>query len=163
MSVEWTSVIAPPILLADANQVVWPQSWPEESQMNNILRLALLSLSLCVPVQAQDRQGTHKPDVEVGDALVCDTREQVERYIAFYNGDQEAAVRAVNREEGNPTACGVVSAAFMRGAHVGAASQGNMAFDIVRILVVGIDSPVGFRAVRPAPYFAAFGVREYSV
>jgi hypothetical protein len=131
--------------------------------MNNILRLLLFSLSLCAPVQAQDRQDTRESDVEVGDVLVCDTREQAERYIAFYNGDQEVAVRSVNREQGNPTACGVVSAAFMRGAQVGAASHGNMAFDIVRILVVGIDSPEGFRAARPAPYFAVFGVREYSV
>jgi hypothetical protein len=131
--------------------------------MNNILRLASFSLLLCAPVQAQDRRITDKPDVEVADALVCDTREQVERYIAFYNGDQEAAVRAVNLEEGDPRACGVVSAAFVRGAHVGAASRGNMAFEIVRILVVGIDSPGGFRTVRPAPYFAVFGVREYSV
>jgi hypothetical protein len=53
--------------------------------------------------------------VEVGDALVCDTRKQVDRYIEFYNGDQEEAVRAINREEGDPTACGVVSAAFVRG------------------------------------------------
>ena len=131
--------------------------------MKNMLRLALFSLSLCAPVQAQDRQDINKPDVEVGDALVCDTREQVERYIASYDGDQQAAVSAVNREAGNPSACGVVSAAFVRGTRVGAASHGNMAFEIVRILVVGIDSPGGFRNVRPAPYFAVFAVREYPV
>jgi hypothetical protein len=130
--------------------------------MNNMLRSALFLLSLCAPVQAQDRQIAGKPDVEVGDALVCDTREQVERYIAFYKGDQEAAVRAVNREEGDRAACGIVSAAFVRGARVGATSQANMAFEIVRILVVGVDSQSGFRTVRPAPYFAVFGIREYA-
>jgi len=131
--------------------------------MSKLIHLALLSFSLCAPVQAQDRQAINKSDVEVADALVCDTRGQVERYIAVYNGDQEATIRAVNSEEGNPTACGVVSAAFVRGAHVGGTSQGNMAFEIVRILVVGIDGPSGFRSVRPAPYFAVFGVREYPV
>jgi hypothetical protein len=131
--------------------------------MCKLLRLALFSLLMCAPAQAQaqDRRDTDKAAVEVGDALVCDTREQVERYIAFYNGDQEATVQAVNREERDPAACGVVSAAFVRGAHVGATSHGNMAFEIVRILVVGIDGPGGFRKVRPAAYFAVFGVREY--
>jgi len=134
-----------------------------ESQMKITLRLALFSLLLCAQAQAQDKQGFDKRDVEVADALICDTQEQVERYIALYNGDQEAAVRAVNREENDPRACGVISAAFVRGPHIGAASHGNMAFEIVRILVVGVDSSDGLRAVEPAPYFAAFGVTEYGV
>jgi hypothetical protein len=125
--------------------------------------LALISLLLCAPAQAQDRQGIDKRDIEVGDALVCDTREQVERYIVLYNGDQEAAIRSVNRETRDPRACGVVSAAFVRGPHIAAAGHGNTAFEIVRILVVGIDGPGGFRAVPPAPYFTVFGVTEYPV
>jgi len=39
----------------------------------------------------------------------------------------------------------------------------NMAFEIIRILVLGIDIPDGFRPVQPAPYFTAFGVTEYHV
>ena len=39
----------------------------------------------------------------------------------------------------------------------------NMAFKIVRILVLGIDSQDGFRPVQSAPYFTAFGVTEYRV
>jgi hypothetical protein len=131
--------------------------------MRVMLRLASLLLLLCAPAQAQDNHRVDKRDIEVGDALVCDTQEQVERYIALYNGDQEAAIRAVNREENDPRACGVISAAFVRGPHIAAASHGNMAFEIVRILVVGVDRSGGLRAVAPAPYFTAFGVTEYGV
>jgi hypothetical protein len=35
--------------------------------------------------------------------------------------------------------------------------------EIVRILVVGIDTVAGIRAVPPGAYFSLFGVKEYAV
>jgi hypothetical protein len=131
--------------------------------MKRTLRFALISLLLCAPARAQDSRGVDQRDIEVGDTLVCDTQEQAERYIAHFKGDAEAAVRAVNREESDPSACGLMSAAFMRGPNVAVVSQGNMGFQIVRILVLGVAGPEGFRAVKPAPYFTVFGVTEYPV
>ena len=129
--------------------------------MKTTLFLTLCSLLLCAPVQAQNDHGGRK--IEFGDVLVCDTQEQVERYVTLYKGDQEAAVHAVNREENNPTACGIASAAFVRGPQTATARAENLAFEIVRILVLGLDSQDGFRPVQPAPYFTAFGVTEYHV
>jgi len=131
--------------------------------MKRAMPLLLISLLICAPAHAQDHLGAAQHDIEVGDILVCATQEQAERYIAHFKGDPDAAVRAVNREESDPSACGVVSAAFMRGSNVAAVSQGNMAFRIVRILVLGVDGPDGLRAVEPAPYFTIFGVTEYPV
>ena len=134
--------------------------------MRNIAHLALLSLLsllLWLPAHAQDRHAVDQQNIEVGDALVCETQGQVERYIAHYSGDREAAIRAVNREEGDRTACGVLSVAFLRGPHIAAASHGDMAFEILRILVVGVNTASGIRAVSPVTYFAAFGVVEYDV
>jgi hypothetical protein len=131
--------------------------------MKRRLCLALISLLLCAPAHALDGPAVDQRDIEVGDTLVCGTQEQAERYIAHFSGDTEAAVRAVNREEGDPSACGLMSAAFMRGPNVAAVSQGNMGFQIVRILILGIAGPEGFRAVAPAPYFTVFGVTEYPV
>jgi hypothetical protein len=131
--------------------------------MKRRLCFALISLLLCAPAHAQDSRVLDQRDVEVGDTLVCDTQEQAERYIAHFKGDAEAAVRAVNREESDPSACGLMSAAFMRGPNVAVVSQGNMGFQIVRILVLGVAGPEGFRAVKPAPYFTVFGVTEYPV
>ena len=131
--------------------------------MRSAARLVLLSLLLGLPAQARDRPAIDRQNIEVGDALVCQTQEQVERYIAYYSGDQEAAIRAVNREEGDRTACGVLSAAFVRGPQIAAASHGDMAFEVLRILVLGVKTASGIRAVPPATYFAAFGVVEYDV
>jgi hypothetical protein len=58
---------------------------------------------------------------------------------------------------------GVASAAFVRGPQMATLKAENMAFEIVRIPVFGIDGQNGFRPVRPAPYFTAFGVTEYPV
>ena len=102
-------------------------------------------------------------NVEFGNVVVCDTQQQVERYVALYHGDEQAAVRAVNRAENDATACGVVSAAFVRGSQTATARTESMAFKIVRILVLGLESDDGFRPVQLAPYFTAFGVTEYHV
>ena len=131
--------------------------------MKRTLRFALISMLLYAPAHAQDNRGVDQRDIEVGDTLVCDTQEQAERYIAHFKGDSEAAVRAVNREQSDSRACGLMSAAFMRGPNVAAVSQGNMGFQIVRILVLGVAGPEGFRAVEPAPYFTVFGATEYPV
>jgi len=53
--------------------------------------LTLLFLLVCAPVQAQDKQVTGERSVEFSDVVVCDTQAQVERYVAFYHGDKEAA------------------------------------------------------------------------
>ena len=42
-------------------------------------------------------------------------------------------------------------------------NSGDNAFEIVRILVVGVETEGGIRPVRPAAYFSLFGVKEYAV
>jgi len=134
-----------------------------EDQMKTTQYLTLLFLLICAPVRAQDKPSMDDRNVEFGDVVVCDTQEQVERYVALYHGDKEAAVRAVNRAENDSTACGVASAAFVRGPQTATASAENIAFEIIRVLVLGVDGQDGFHTVQPAPYFTAFGVTEYRV
>jgi hypothetical protein len=117
--------------------------------------LALLAAPFCAPAQASD--------YEIGASLVCDTKAQVERFVALFNGDAQAAVTVVNAEAKDPTACAVMNVAYMRGAQLGMARHGDSAFEIVRILVVGIETGDGLRPVRPAAYFSLIGVKEYAV
>src|SRR5215472_7857297 len=131
--------------------------------MEATLALTLLFLLTSASLEAMGKHALDERNMEVGDVLVCDTQEQVERYVAHYHGDNEAAVRAVNREENDPRACGVATAAFVRGPQMATARAENIAFEIVRILVLGVDGDDGLRPVQPAPYFAAFGVTEYRV
>jgi hypothetical protein len=119
-----------------------------------VLLFALLA-SLGAPAQASD--------YEVGASLVCDTRAQVERFVALFTGDAQAAIRVVNAEEQNPSACVIMNVAYMRGNQIGMARRGDSAFEIVRILVVGVETNNGVLPVRPSVYFSLFGVKEYGV
>ncbi len=117
--------------------------------------LALLAAPLCGSAWAAD--------YEVGPSLVCDTQGQVERYVALLAGDAQAAIDAVNAEEQNPSACALVDIVYLRGSHIGTVRNRDNAFEIVRILVVGIDTAAGIQTVPPAAYFSLFGIREYPV
>jgi hypothetical protein len=117
--------------------------------------LALFAAPLCGPAQATD--------YEVGPSLVCDSQSQVERYVALFSGDAQTAIDAVNAEEQNPTACALVDVVYLRGPHIGIARNRDSAFEIVRILVVGIETAAGTQTVRPAAYFSLIGVKEYAV
>src|SRR5262249_36138841 len=98
-----------------------------------------------------------------GASLACDTQAQVERFVALFTGDAQAAIRFVNAEEQNPSACVIRNVAYMRGMKVGIARHGDSAFEIVRILVVGIKTASGILPVRPSVHFSLFGVKEYAV
>ena len=123
--------------------------------MKPVLSLALLSLTIFSPARAQE--------YEHGTALLCDTQRQVERYVALFNGKEQSAINAVNTEEQNPSACVIETVAFVRGPDLGTARNKESAFQIVRILVVGVETPSGLRSIRPAPYFSAFKLLEYDV
>jgi hypothetical protein len=61
-----------------------------------LLVLPLL-LALGFPAQAQE--------VEVASGPICDTQEQVEQFVALYDGDAQSTAEKVNAAEHNPTAC----------------------------------------------------------
>jgi hypothetical protein len=120
-----------------------------------VLLYAVLASLLSVPAQASD--------YEVGTSLVCDTQAQVKRFVALFTGDAQAAIQAVNAEEQNPSACVMRNVAYMRGIRVETGRHGESAFEIVRILVIGIQTGGDVLPVRPSVHFSLFSVKEYAV
>ena len=123
--------------------------------MKSALRFAILSLLMCLPAQARD--------VETGPVMICDTQQQVERYVQLFNGNREQAIRAVNAEANNPNACAMVDAAYVRGPSLGMARTMSHAFEIIPVAVVGVNTPGGIRPVRSAVYFMLVKVKEFAV
>jgi len=120
------------------------------------LQLALAGLLLCSPVRAQE--------VQYGEALICDTQQQAEELVAHLKGDDlDAAVRAVNASEHDPKACGSITVAYVRGSQLGTARSQNATFQIVRILVVGVETAGGLQSVAPAVFVSLVRVKEYAV
>jgi len=99
-------------------------------------------------------------EVQVGTALVCDTQQQVERYVAVYDGDTAMAVRTVNAEEHDPNACGMASMAYVVSPPVATARSRDATFQIVKVIVVGLVTDEGVQPVRPAPFFSILEVDE---
>ena len=127
--------------------------------MNVVSRLTLLALPLLAflgsPARAQE--------VEVGTGLVCDTREQVERFVALYDGDPQSTANSVNAAENNPTACGVTTMAYVRGRQLATARNKDTAFQIVPILVLGVVTEAGVESVTPAQFFSVFEIEEIGI
>ena len=125
--------------------------------MKHALHLATLALMICLPAPA------HAHEIETGTVVICDTQEQVERYAQLFDGDQEAAIRAVNTEENNPNACALVDVSYVQGPDVGMARSSSHAFRIVPIVVVGVNTSRGYGSVTPALFFTPVEINELAV
>jgi hypothetical protein len=127
--------------------------------MNFVSRLTLLAL----PVLAFLSSPARAQEVEVGARLLCDTREQVERFVALYNGDAQSTANSVNAAEHNPNACAVTTMAYVRGRQLATARNKDTAFQIVPILVLGVVTEGGVESVKPAQFFSVFEIEEIGV
>jgi hypothetical protein len=99
-------------------------------------------------------------DVQVGTGLLCDTQQQAERFAALYDGDSAIAIRTVNAEEHNPTACGVVAMAYVAGPPLSTARTKDLTFEIIQVLVIGVITQNGMQSVEPAHFFSVVPVEE---
>jgi hypothetical protein len=127
--------------------------------------IALLVAS--VPAQSQPKEN-EQVKVQVGSALVCDTQQQVERFVALYDGDVQTTLTAVNDEQ--PTtkgkraakhACDVATIAYVLGPEVSQArSNGSGTFRVVRVLVLGVLTEQGLQASVPKPFYSAAKVDD---
>jgi hypothetical protein len=127
--------------------------------VNFVSRITLLVLPLVLllglPARAQE--------VEVGTSLICDTQEQVERFVALYDGDAQSTANSVNAAEHNPTACAVTTMAYVRGRQLARARSKGATFQIVPILVLGVVSGEAVESVTPAPFFSVFEIEEIGI
>ena len=123
--------------------------------MKTALFAAALSLLMSVAAQAYE--------VETGPVMLCDTQQQATRFVQHFDGNQEAAIGAVNAEERNPSACAVVEVAYVEGDPLGIERTISHTFRITPVAVVAMKTPTGFKQVTPAVFFTPVKVREYAV
>jgi len=120
--------------------------------MTFALRLITLALLLAVPARAQE--------VQIGTGPICDTQKQTERLVALLDGGAESAIKVVNAEEKNPTACVVATVAYMEGPQLAVTHNKAGAYRIVKVLVIGLHTPAGVLPTAPAAYFTIFKIEE---
>ncbi|HLQ93420.1 MAG TPA: hypothetical protein VK148_25650 [Xanthobacteraceae bacterium] len=123
--------------------------------MKSALCIAMLSLSVCLPA--------HAYEVQTGAVMICDTQKQVERFVEIFDGNQQIAIRAVNTEENKPNACAMVDVSYVQGPKLDTARNRSHAFQIIPIVVVGINTADGYAPVKPALFFTPVEVKEFAV
>jgi hypothetical protein len=108
---------------------------------------------LTTPIQAEG--------IDVGQGLICDTKEQVEEYVAFYNegdGTFDALMRVNARAD--PPPCGIVQIAYIKGEEVGRLQMRGYTVAIVPVMIVGINLGAGWVHGSPLPQFTIIRVNE---
>jgi hypothetical protein len=116
----------------------------------------IVSLLLGVSGQAENVE----VQVQIGKGVVCDTQQQMERFVALFHGDEQAALEAVDAEANDPKACGLVDMAYVRGPAVETARSRDATFNIVRVLVVGVMTRSGLQSTVPTALFSVERVDE---
>jgi hypothetical protein len=114
--------------------------------------LALPLLLLAAPV------GAH--EIETGSGVICDTREQAQRLALLLDHDAQAAIQTVNAEVHDANACALATVAYVRGVKAGTARSKAGTFEIVEVLVVGVETRRGLQQASPAVYFTLFKIEE---
>lgn len=80
--------------------------------------------------------------------------------MALLDGGAEAAIKVVNAEENNPTACVVATVAFLRGPQLATVRGKAGTYQIVKVLVVGLHTAHGVLMTAPATFFTIVKVDE---
>jgi len=122
--------------------------------MKPALIFAIQFLATCLPAHAYENEN--------GAVMICDTQKQVERYVQIFDGNARAAISAINTEENDPNACTLtdILRTGPRGRHTRSSSH---AFQIVPIVVVGVNTSNGFAPVTPALFFTPIQIKELAV
>jgi hypothetical protein len=127
-----------------------------EASMYFIARIACLTLALALPAQAQEPQGQGQDRIEIDTNLICDTQQQVERFVTLLDekaGSAEAAIDAVNEENKTMDACLIATAAYRRAGVAGTVKNAEATFDVMRIVVVGVYTVNGLERSMPTEFF----------
>ena len=104
-------------------------------------------------------------DVTVGSGLICNTSQQVERYVTLRAGGSEIqnALQLVNREARDPRACGLAAVAYHRDRTVETKSLDGKVVAIVRISVLAGYDGQQWAPVSPRVQYAVVETEGYAI
>jgi hypothetical protein len=105
--------------------------------MRFLAQIPIVVMLSCLPAMAQEERASEAQDkLEIGRGVVCDTPQQVERYVALRGDGAETtiALQTVNQEAHVP-ACGVALVLFSAGERVGGLTTQGRLLSIMQIRV----------------------------
>jgi len=114
------------------------------------------ALALQLPYARSGAEKTERAENTVGPALICDSPQQLNRFVDLINTGREAldAIRVVNEEAENPTACGNALAAFEIGKTVAEVKMLGQLFSIVEVKVTALNDGSEWTQVQPTTQYS---------
>jgi hypothetical protein len=112
--------------------------------------LALIAIAPAAPAAAQAPE--QAPRFVSG--LICDTREQAERFVLVLRDNVETALGTVNTEAGTPDACMVATYGFVPGQTVSAVERNGAIVDVIEVRVLAVATTGGLQMIEPKIYYS---------
>jgi hypothetical protein len=112
--------------------------------------VSVFLLLSCLPLHAQEQANAPRHWLEVGQGLVCDTPEQVERFVALRGDGRDVAdaLQTVNHESHSASACDLALIAFTDSKPIAErVIQGRLA-SIVQIMVHALGDGENWRTTQ---------------
>ncbi len=86
--------------------------------------------------------------------LICDTREQAERFVLVLRDNIEKAIGTVNSEAGTPDACMVATYGFVPGQIVSEVVRNGAIVDVIEVRVLAVATTAGVQMIEPKVYYS---------
>jgi hypothetical protein len=105
--------------------------------MRSFLQIPIVVMLSCLPATAQEENASKAQEkLKIGQGVVCDTPQQVERYVALRGDGAETtiALQTVN-DEAHVSACSVALVLFSAGERVGGLTAQGRLLSIIQIRV----------------------------
>ncbi|MGD9923228.1 MAG: hypothetical protein AB7V13_17550 [Pseudorhodoplanes sp.] len=112
--------------------------------------LALIGAATMSPAAAE----TNDPSPQFISGLICDTREQAERFVLVLRDNVEKALVTVNTEAGTPNACMVATYGFVPGQTVSEVERNGAIVNVVEVRVMAVATSGGLQMIEPKVYYS---------
>lgn len=86
--------------------------------------------------------------------LICDTREQAERFVLVLRDNVEKALGTVNTEAGIPDACMVATYGFVPGQTVSEVERDGRIVNVIEVRVLAVATAGGVQLIEPKIYYS---------
>jgi hypothetical protein len=126
-----------------------------EVAMRSLFGSALAGLALLATTNAAvaaEPAQTQSPRFSSG--LICDTREQAERFVLVLRDNIEAALGTVNTEAGTPDACMVATYGFVPGQTVSEVERNGRVVNVIEVRVLAVATTGGVQMIEPKIYYS---------
>jgi hypothetical protein len=99
------------------------------------LRVPIVFMLACLPAKAQENL-PQKENIEIGQGVICDTLQEVERYVTLRgNGTETSVALQTVNDEAHVAACNLALVMFSAGAHVADLTVQGKLLSIIQINV----------------------------